>query len=300
MMFMLAAHSTSLKETIMIVITGASGQLGRLVIEQLLQKVPAEQIVAAVRSPEKASDLAARGVQVRKADYADPSTLQSAFAGAEKVLLISSSEIGQRVTQHKAVIAAAKQAGVKLLGYTSVLRADSSLLGLAEEHRQTERALTESGVPHVVLRNGWYHENYTAAIPGDLAHGAHFGCAADGRISSASRADYAAAAVAVLTSEDQAGKVYELAGDASYTLSEFAAEVSRQSGKSVAYTDLPQAEFKAALLGAGLPEFVAELLADSDAAAAKGALFEDGKQLSRLIGRATTPLSASVAEALGQ
>lgn len=283
----------------MIVITGASGQLGRLVIDQLLEKVPAAQIVAAVRSPEKAADLAAKGVQVRKADYAQPETLDSAFAGAEKVLLISSSEVGQRVAQHKAVIAAAKKAGVKLLGYTSVLRADTSLLGLAEEHHQTEIALAESGVPSVVLRNGWYHENYTAAIPGDLAHGAHFGCAGDGRISSAPRADYAAAAVAVLTSsEDHAGKVYELAGDASWSLSEFAAEVTRQSGKSVVYTDLPEAEFKSALLGAGLPEFVAELLANSDAAAAKGALFDDGKQLSRLIGRATAPLAASVKDAL--
>ncbi|MFJ3522233.1 SDR family oxidoreductase [Pseudomonas sp. NPDC090203] len=283
----------------MIVITGASGQLGRLVIEKLLQKIPASQIVAAVRSPEKASDLAARGVQVRKADYAQPATLESAFAGAEKVLLISSSEVGQRVAQHKAVIAAAQKAGVKLLGYTSVLHAATSLLGLAEEHRQTESALAQSGVPHVVLRNGWYHENYTAAIPGDLAHGAHFGCAGEGRISSAARADYAAAAVAVLTaSEDQAGKVYELAGDDAYTLSEFAAEVTRQSGTAVSYTDLPEAGFKSALLGAGLPEFVAELLANSDAAAARGALFDDGKQLSRLIGRATTPLAVSVAQAL--
>ena len=283
----------------MIVITGASGQLGRLVIEQLLQKIPAAQIIAAVRSPEKASDLAAKGVQVRKADYAQPATLESAFAGAEKVLLISSSEVGQRVAQHKAVIAAAQKAGVSLLGYTSVLHAATSALGLAEEHRQTENALAQSGVPHVVLRNGWYHENYTAAIPGDLAHGAHFGCAGEGRISSAARADYAAAVVAVLTaSEDQAGKVYELAGDDAYTLSEFAAEVTRHSGTAVAYTDLPQAEFKSALLGAGLPEFVAELLANSDAAAAKGALFDDGKQLSRLIGRATTPLAVSVAQAL--
>lgn len=285
----------------MIVITGASGQLGRLVIEQLLKSVPASNIVAAVRSPEKAADLAALGVQVRKADYAQPATLDSAFAGAEKVLLISSSEVGQRVAQHKAVIDAAKRAGVKLLGYTSVLHADTSLLGLAEEHRQTEVALAESGVPSVVLRNGWYNENYTAGIQGDLAHGAHFGSAGEGRISSAARADYAAAAAAVLTaSESQAGKVFELAGDTSYTLSEFAAEVARQSGKSVVYTDLPQADYKGALLNAGLPEFVAELLANSDAAAAKGALFDDGRQLSTLIGRATTPLAVSVTAALKQ
>jgi NAD(P)H dehydrogenase (quinone) len=283
----------------MIVVTGASGQLGRLVIDRLLQKVPAPEIVAAVRSPEKAADLAAKGVQVRQADYAQPATLEAAFAGAKKILLISSSEVGQRVAQHQAVIDAAKRAGVELLVYTSVLHADTSLLGLAEEHRQTEVALAASGVPGAVLRNGWYHENYTAGIAGDLSHGAHFGSAGDGRISSAARADYADAAVAVLTSsDDQVGRVYELAGDASYSLAEFAAEVSRQSGKPLVYTDLPEAAYKAALLQASLPGFVAELLANSDAAAAKGALFDDGRQLSKLIGRATTPLAASVAAAL--
>jgi NAD(P)H dehydrogenase (quinone) len=283
----------------MIVITGASGQLGRLVIAQLLEKIPASKIVAAVRSPEKAADLAAQGVQVRQANYSQPATLDNAFVGAEKILLISSSEVGQRVAQHKAVIDAAQRAGVKLLGYTSVLHADSSALGLAEEHRQTEHALAQSGLPAVVLRNGWYNENYTAGIQGDLAHGAHFGSAGEGRISSAARADYAAAAASVLTSsEEQAGKVYELAGDNAYTLSEFAAEITRQSGKAVAYTDLPEADYKAALLQAGLPAFVAELLANSDAAAAKGALFDDARQLSTLIGRPTTPMANSVGEAL--
>lgn len=283
----------------MIVVTGASGQLGRLVIDRLLQKIPASEIVAAVRSPEKAADLAAKGVQVRQADYAQPATLEAAFAGAKKILLISSSEVGQRVAQHQAVIDAAQRAGVELLAYTSVLHADTSLLGLAEEHRQTEVALAASGVPGVVLRNGWYHENYTAGIAGDLTHGAHFGSAGDGRISSAARADYADAAVAVLTSrDDQVGRVYELAGDESYSLAEFAAQVSRQSGKPMVYTDLPEAGYKAALLQAGLPEFVAQLLANSDAAAAKGALFDDGRQLSKLLGRATTPLAVSVAAAL--
>jgi NAD(P)H dehydrogenase (quinone) len=283
----------------MIVVTGASGQLGRLVIDRLLQKVPASEIVAAVRSPEKAADLAAKGVQVRQADYAQPATLEAAFAGAKKILLISSSEVGQRVAQHQAVIDAAQRAGVELLAYTSVLHADTSLLGLAEEHRQTEVALAASGVPSVVLRNGWYHENYTAGIAGDLTHGAHFGSAGDGRISSAARADYADAAVAVLTSrDDQVGRVYELAGDESYSLAEFASQVSRQSGKPVVYTDLPEAGYKTALLQAGLPEFVAQLLANSDAAAAKGALFDDGRQLSKLLGRATTPLAVSVAVAL--
>lgn len=283
----------------MIVITGASGQLGRLVIAQLLETVPASQIVAAVRDPEKVADLAAQGVQVRQADYSQPDTLDRAFEGAEKVLLISSSEVGQRVAQHRAVIDAAQRAGVKLLGYTSVLHADSSALGLAEEHQQTEAALAQSGVPAVVLRNGWYHENYTAGVAHAVANGAHYGSAGEGRISSAARVDYAAAAAMVLTSpDDQAGKVYELAGDESYTLKEFAAQIAQQSGKPVVYTDLPGADYKAALLHAGLPAFVAELLANSDAAAAKGALFDNGRQLSRLIGRPTTPLSASVADAL--
>lgn len=285
----------------MIVITGASGQLGRLVIAQLLETVPASQIVAAARDPGKVADLAAKGVQVRQADYSQPDTLDRAFEGAEKVLLISSSEVGQRVAQHRAVIDAAKRAGVKLLGYTSVLHADTSALGLAEEHKQTEAALAQSGVPAVVLRNGWYNENYTAGVAHAVANGAHYGSAGEGRISSAARADYAAAAAVVLTStEDQAGKVYELAGDESYTLKAFAAQIAQQSGKPVVYTDLTQADYKAALLQAGLPEFVAELLANSDAAAAKGALFDDSHQLSRLISRPTTPLSTSIAEALSR
>lgn len=283
----------------MYVVTGATGQLGRLVIEQLLEHVPASRIIAAVRSPEKAADLAARGVQVRQADYSQPATLDSAFAGAEKILLISSSEIGQRAAQHKAVIDAAKRAQVKLLAYTSVLHADTSALGLAEEHRQTESALQHSGVTFVLLRNGWYTENYTAGISAALQHGAVFGSASNGRISSAAREDFAAAAVAVLTAtDDQAGRIYELAGDDSYSLSEFAAEISRQAGKQIPYTDLPQADFQAALIQAGLPDIFADLLADSDAAAAKGALFDDGKQLSRLIGRPTTAWQATVKTAL--
>ncbi len=283
----------------MIVITGASGQLGRLVIAQLLKTVPASQIVAAARDPEKVADLAAKGVQIRHADYSKPDTLDRAFEGAEKILLISSSEVGQRVAQHQAVIDAARRAGVKLLAYTSVLHADTSALALAEEHKQTEEALTQSGVPAVVLRNGWYHENYTAGVAHAVANGAHYGSAGEGRISSAARADYAEAAAIVLTgSDDQAGKVYELAGDESYTLKAFAAQIAQQSGKPVVYTDLPEADYKAVLLQAGLPEFVAELLANSDAAAANGALFDDGGQLSRLMGRPTTPLSTSITEAL--
>lgn len=283
----------------MYVITGANGQLGRLVIELLLKQVPADQVIAGVRSPEKAADLAEKGIQVRHADYSQPETLDTAFSGATKVLLISSNEIGQRAIQHKAVIDAARRAGVELLAYTSVLHAATSKLELAEEHRQTEAAIKDSDVPAVILRNGWYTENTTAGVANALAHGAHFGCAGDGRFSSAARVDYAAAAVAVLTAgEPQAGRVYELAGDEAFTLSQFAAELAQQSGKPVVYTDLPEAGYKAALLQAGLPEEFAQLLANSDTAAGQGALFDDSHVLSTLIGRPTTPLAVTIAEAL--
>lgn len=282
----------------MIAITGATGQLGRLVIQNLLNTVPASQIVAVVRSPEKAADLAALGVQVRQADYAQPATLDAAFQGVDKLLLISSSEVGQRAPQHAAVIAAAQKAGVKLLAYTSLLRADSSPLGLAAEHKETEAMLRASGLPHVLLRNGWYTENYTGSVPAALQHGAVMGSAKDGRIASAARADYAAAAAAVLTKEGQAGQVYELAGDTAYTLAELAAEIASQSGKPVVYNDLSQAAYAAALVQVGLPEGFAALLADSDVGASKGALFDDSHQLSQLIGRPTTPLAEVVKTAL--
>lgn len=282
----------------MIVISGASGQLGHLVIQSLLAKVPASQIVAAVRNPERASDLAALGVQIRKADYTDPASLDAAFQGAEKVLLISSSEVGLREAQHRNVIDAVKKAGVSLLAYTSLLHVDTSPLGLAGEHAATEAYLGQSGVPFVLLRNGWYTENYLASIPPALQHGAFIGSAGEGRIASAARADYAEAAAVALTTPDQSGKVYELAGDESYTLAEFAAELSRRSGKQIPYVNLPESEFKAALVGAGLPEPLAGLLADSDAGASKGGLFDDKRQLSALIGRPTTPLAALIQAAL--
>ena len=282
----------------MIVITGASGQLGRLVIEALLHTLPASEIVAAVRTPAKVSDLAARGVQVRQADYTQPATLDAAFQGADKLLLISSSEVGQRVPQHRAVIDAAQRAGVKLLAYTSLLHADVSPLGLAAEHQETEALLRASGLPHVLLRNGWYTENYAASVPAALAHGVLLGSAGTGRIASAARADYAEAAAAVLTQDDQAGRVYELAGDTAYTLAELAAEITTQSGKEIAYKDLPEADYKAILLGAGLPEGLAALLADSDVGASKGGLFDDSRQLSQLIGRPTTRLATSIAPSI--
>ncbi|OYT89497.1 MAG: NAD(P)-dependent oxidoreductase [Burkholderiales bacterium PBB6] len=283
----------------MIAITGATGQLGRLVIHALLKRVPAHTIIAAVRTPAKAQDLAALGVQVRQADYTRPDTLDTAFHGATKVLLVSSSEVGQRVPQHQAVIEAAARAKVQLLAYTSLLRASTSPLGLAAEHVATEALLAASAVPHVLLRNGWYTENYLASVAPALAHGALIGSAGTGRIASATRADYAEAAAAVLTAEaPQAGLVHELAGDTSYTLAEFAAELSSQSGRAVVYQDLPQAAYQGALQQAGLPEGFAALLADSDVGAAQGGLFDDSHTLSRLIGRATTPLSVAMAQAL--
>ena len=282
----------------MIVVTGATGQLGHLVIAALLKKVPAATIVAAVRNVEKAKDIAALGVKVRYADYNLPSTWDDALKGAGRVLLISSSELGQRAIQHRTVIDGAKRARVNLLAYTSILHADTSPLGLAAEHRETEAILRESGVPFVLLRHSWYTENYTTGVRAALARGAVFGCAGDGRISSATRADYAEADVAALMAEKQAGRIYELAGDTSYTLAELAAEISRQAGKDIRYMNLSEVEYKHVLIKAGLPAPVAALLADSDTGVSKGGLFDDGHQLSKLIGRPTTPLATSVAAAM--
>ncbi|GAA4499786.1 SDR family oxidoreductase [Pseudaeromonas paramecii] len=273
----------------MIVVTGASGQLGRLVVEFLLQRLPAEQIVAAVRSPQKVADLAARGVQVRQADYTDPASLRRAFAGASKVLLISGNEVGQRVSQHAAVIDAAKAVGVPWLFYTSLLHADTSPLALAEEHRQTERLIRDSGLEYVLLRNGWYTENYLASVPAALTHQALLGSAGDGRIASAARADYAEAAAIALTQPHASGTVFELAGDEAYTLAEFAAVIGEAAGQPVVYRDLPPAEFAAVLEQAGLPAGFAQLLADSDVGASQDALFDETGDLRRLLGHATTP-----------
>jgi NAD(P)H dehydrogenase (quinone) len=278
-----------------IAITGATGQLGRLVIDKLKAKVPASEIIALARDPEKAADL---NVAVRPADYAKPETLAPALTGVDTLLLISSSEVGQRAVQHRNVIEAAKGAGVKRIVYTSVLRADTTPLSLADEHRTTEAALKASGIPYTILRNGWYTENYTASVGGAVAGGALIGSAGDGRISSATRDDYAEAAVAVLTGEGHEGRTYELAGDEAYTLSDLAAEISRQTGKDIPYKNLPEADYAKALAGFGLPDGLAQAIASFDVDASAGALFEDGRQLSRLIGRPTTPLSAAVAEAL--
>ena len=273
--------------------------MGRLVIADLLKIAPTAHVIGIVRNAAAAKDLADRGVELRTANYEDPASIAAALAGADKVLLISSSQVRGRTQQHRHVIDAAKAAGVKLLAYTSILHADTNPMALAAEHRETEALIRSSGVPFVFLRNGWYTENYTGNIAAAVQHGAVLGAARGGRISSAARADFAAAAAAVLAShENQAGKVYELAGDNAYTLTEYAAEIARQSGKPVVYNDLPEADYKAALQAIGLPEVFAELYAESDVKTAKGALHDESRQLSGLIGRPTTTMAQSVAAAL--
>jgi NAD(P)H dehydrogenase (quinone) len=278
-----------------IAITGSTGQLGRLVIDKLKAGAPGPEIVALARSPDKAHGL---GVAARHADYTKPDTLDNALSGVDTLLLISSSEIGQRAPQHRNVIDAAKRARVKRIVYTSLLRADTSPLSLAAEHHDTERMLKASGVAFTILRNGWYTENYTGSAKGAVAAGALIGSAGDGKISSAARADYADAAVAVLVTQGHEGKTYELAGDESFTLKDLAAEISRQAGKTIAFKNLPEAEYAAALAKLGLPEALAQAIAGWDVAASKGALFDEGRQLSRLIQRPTTALAKVVADAL--
>ncbi|MEU6420266.1 SDR family oxidoreductase [Streptomyces spiralis] len=280
-----------------IVVTGATGHLGRLVVEQLLEKVPAERITAVVRTPEKAADLAGRGVRIAVADYNAPETFDGLFAAGDRVLLISGNEFDKgRVQQHRVVIDAAEAAGVALLAYTSA--PGSLTAALADDHRGTEEALLASGLPYTLLRNGWYHENYTEQLAPVLEHGAVVQAAGEGRISSASRADYAAAAVAVLTGEGHENRTYELGGDQAWGFAEFAAEVSRQTGKEIDYRPVSVEEYQGILAGAGLPGPLAAILAGVDASIEKGELVVDSGDLSRLTGRPTTPLAESVAAAL--
>ncbi|WP_446934981.1 SDR family oxidoreductase [Morganella morganii] len=282
----------------MIAITGATGLLGQHVIENLLQTVPAGQIVAIVRNPAKGASLSRKGISVRQADYNDEASLIRALQGVEKLLLISSSEIGQRVTQHRNVINAAKSANVKFIAYTSLLHADTSPLGLHTEHVETEKMLADSGIRYALLRNGWYTENYLASAPAALEHGVFIGAAGEGKIAFAARADYAAAAACVISEDGHAGKVYELAGDEARTLSHLAKELTEQSGKNVVYQNLSQADFVAALKNAGLPDELSEMLADSDVGASVGGLFDDSHTLSKLIGRPTTTLAESIKDIL--
>ncbi|MDF3608423.1 SDR family oxidoreductase [Paracoccus sp. DMF-8] len=279
-----------------IAITGATGQLGQLVVQSLKARIPADRIVALVRNPAKAQAL---GVQARAFDYTQPvEDLAAALQGIDRLLLISSNEIGQRGSQHRNVIAAAEQAGVGQITYTSLLHADRSPLSLAGEHVETEAALKASVLPHVILRNGWYAENYTGSLPAALAHGALIGAAGTGRISAATRQDYADAAAVVLTTEGHAGKTYELAADTAWTLADLATELSAQSGKQIPYHNLSQADYAAALVQAGLPEGLAEAIAGWDSGAAQDALFDDSRVLSGLIGRPTTSLADAVRAAL--
>jgi NAD(P)H dehydrogenase (quinone) len=273
-------------------ITGATGQLGRLVVTHLKTQTPARTIVGLVRTPAKGADL---GIALRQADYAQPETLVPALTGIETLLLISGNEMGQWAAQHHNVIAAAKRAGVGRVVYTSLLRADISTLSLAAEHHATEQLLRASGLRYTILRNGWYIENYTGSIGGALAGGAFIGSAGDGKIAAAARQDYAEAAVVALLDAAHTGKTYELAGDTAFTLTELAAEMSRRAGRIIPYKDLPAEAYAAALTGFGLPAPVAQAIAGWDVEASRGALFDDGRQLSRLIGRPTTPLSTLVA-----
>jgi NAD(P)H dehydrogenase (quinone) len=276
-------------------ITGANGQLGRLVVEKLKERLKAENLVALVRTPEKAADL---GIEARGFDYAQSASLADALHGIDHLLLISGSEVGQRKVQHENVINAAKEAGVKWIVYTSLLHADRSSLSLAAEHVATEAMLKSSGIPHTILRNGWYTENYTASIPGAVAGGAFVGSAGEGKISSASREDYAEAAAVVLTTEGHEGKIYELAGDEAYTLKDLAAELSRQTGKDIPYKNLSEEEYAGLLKSFGLPESLAQAIAGWDIGISKGDVFDDSKTLSKLIGHPTTAMAKVVKKAL--
>lgn len=282
-----------------ITVTGANGQLGRLAIAALLERgVPVGDIVAAVRTPAKVADLAAQGIEVREADYDRPDTLAAAFAGTDKLLFISGTAVGQRAVQHGNVIDAAKRAGVKLIAYTSISKADTTPLGLAAEHKITEGLLRHSGVPYVVLRNAFYVENWTGQAAMAIDNGVVIGAAGHGRVSAAPRSDFAAAAAGALTTEGHENRVYELGGEG-FTLAEYAAELSRQGGRPISYQDMPVEDYAKALEGAGLPAPVATMIADGDAAIARGDLHVPSGDLERLLGHPATPLSASIASALG-
>lgn len=273
----------------MIAITGACGKLGKLVLEELLnENIAANKIVALSRSTQKLDNFKKKGITVRYGNYDEPESLDLALKGVSKLLLISSSEIGKRVPQHKAVIDSAKRNNVELIAYTSILKADKSPLFLAQEHLETENLIKESGLPYVFLRNGWYTENYTDNASAHLEMGTLFGCAKGGSFSTAPRKDYASAAAKIISGSSHEGKIYELAGDESFTLSEFALILSKFFNKSIEYKNLDEKSYAEALAEAGLPKEFAEVLADSEAKAADGWLFDDGKQLSTLLGRQTT------------
>ena len=274
-----------------IAITGATGQLGRLAIAALLARGVTP--IALARSPQKAADLT---VPVRAFDYhaADP----AALAGVSVLVLISSNDVNDRVGQHRNVIQAAKAAGVGRVIYTSILRADTTPMLLAADHKATEEALAASGLRYTFLRNGWYIENHTGSLGGAIAAGALIGAAGEGRFSAAARKDFAEAIAVTASGTGHDNAVYELAGDNAYSYADLAAEVSRQTGKTIPYNDLPAATYAGILQSFGLPEGFAHVLADSDVQAGKGALYDDSRTLSRLIGRPTTPMAEVVRAAL--
>lgn len=282
----------------MIAVTGATGKLGAHVLTELLKRTDVKNIIALVRNPSKAETIKALGIEVREGDYEKPETLASSLKGVKSLLLISSNEIGKRLAQHLAVIKAATQAGVESIAYTSILRADSSVLGLAQEHLATEKAIQSSGLKYTFLRNGWYLENHTENLGPALQFGQMIGAAGNGKFSSASRLDYATAAAVVLTNPGHTNKTYELAGDQAFTMTELAQEVGGQAGKTITYQDMPESQYEQALVGFGLPKVFANLLANSDTGAQKGDLYSTSKDLSRLIGRETTSLSSAVKKAL--
>ena len=280
-----------------IAVTGATGHLGGLVIDSLLARaVAASDLVAVVRDEAKAAPLAAKGLKLGVASYEDEAALAAALEGVDRLVLVSGSEVGQRLAQHTNIINAAKAAGISLIAYTSLLNLDTSVLGLAPEHRGTEKLLADSGIEHVVLRNGWYWENYASALDSGRAAGKFFGAAGDATVSGAARRDYAEAAAVVVTTDGHAGKVYELAGAPAVTYPEIAAAVGTVIGADVQYINQTVEEYRSTLESFGLPVEVAETLAGMDPAIARGALYSESTDLQDLIGRPST----SVAEALSQ
>ncbi|POF31727.1 SDR family oxidoreductase [Roseibium marinum] len=281
----------------MIAITGANGQLGRLVLEHLASLTD-DPIRALARSPDKARDLASAQITVVKADYDDPASLPAALQGVDRLLLISGSEVGKRTPQHVAVIDAAKASGVGFIAYTSLLNAPGSSLMLAKEHIATERHLRGCGIPHAILRNGWYVENFVGTIAAALAHGAVVGASGNGKFSAAGRKDYAQAAARIVSGSDLSTRTLELAGHPAFSLDDLAAEISRQSGREIPFTNLPEETYAGVLIQAGLPEGFAAVLADSDRGASQGELFSASTALQELIGHPTRALGDFVAEAL--
>lgn len=276
----------------MITVTGATGQLGRLVIDALLKRVPASEITAAVRSPEKAADIAARGVRVVRADYNAPETLGPALVGTGRLLIISGNEFGQRVEQYERLIAAASAAGVGFIAYTSIINVDGNPMYLGADHKVAERLIVETGLPYAFLRNGWYNENYVTAFQSGAAHGTMIGAAGEGRISAAARADYAEAAAVVLA-EGREG-VFELGGSEAFTMAGLAGVVGAVAGRPVNHTNLEPDAYAAQLKGFGVPEGMADALADSDRYAAEGWLYTESRTLEELIGRRSTPIAETV------